>query len=65
MAHRSGFRKVSLRQPPGASEDGSHDTGEAALPFRVAMSEPLRLTIVYEDSDEGWIVASVPEVQAP
>ena len=26
------------------------------------MSEPLRLTIVYEDSNDGWIVASVPEV---
>jgi predicted RNase H-like HicB family nuclease len=26
------------------------------------MSEPLRLTIVYEAGDDGWIVASVPEV---
>lgn len=26
------------------------------------MTEPLRLTIVYEESDDGWIVASVPEV---
>jgi predicted RNase H-like HicB family nuclease len=26
------------------------------------MSEPLRLTIVYEESGDGWIVASVPEV---
>lgn len=26
------------------------------------MSEPLRLTIVYEDGGDGWIVASVPEV---
>lgn len=26
------------------------------------MSEPLRLTIVYEDGEDGWIVASVPEV---
>jgi predicted RNase H-like HicB family nuclease len=26
------------------------------------MSEPLRLTIVYETGDDGWIVASVPEV---
>jgi predicted RNase H-like HicB family nuclease len=26
------------------------------------MSETLRLTIVYEDGGDGWIVASVPEV---
>jgi predicted RNase H-like HicB family nuclease len=26
------------------------------------MSEPLHLTIVYEPGDEGWVVASVPEV---
>lgn len=26
------------------------------------MSEPLRLTVVYEDGGDGWIVASVPEV---
>jgi predicted RNase H-like HicB family nuclease len=26
------------------------------------MSEPLHLTIVYEDGEDGWIVASVPEV---
>jgi predicted RNase H-like HicB family nuclease len=26
------------------------------------MSEPLRLTIVYEDGGDGWIMASVPEV---
>jgi predicted RNase H-like HicB family nuclease len=28
------------------------------------MSETLRLTIVYEESGDGWIVASVPEVPA-
>jgi predicted RNase H-like HicB family nuclease len=27
-----------------------------------AMSESLRLTITYEEGDDGWIVASVPEV---
>lgn len=27
-----------------------------------SVSEPLRLTIVYEDAGDGWIVASVPEV---
>lgn len=26
------------------------------------MSEPLRLTVVYEDLDDGWIMARVPEV---
>ena len=33
-----------------------------ALPFPAAMSRPLRLTIVYEDAGDGWIMASVPEV---
>lgn len=26
------------------------------------MSESLRLTIVYEDGGDGWVVASIPEV---
>ena len=26
------------------------------------MTEPPRLTIVYEESGDGWIIASVPEV---
>ncbi len=26
------------------------------------MSDPLRLTIVYEPGEDGWIVVSVPEV---
>jgi predicted RNase H-like HicB family nuclease len=26
------------------------------------MTETLQLTIVYEEGDDGWIVASVPEV---
>ena len=26
------------------------------------MSETLRLTIVYEDGGEGWVMASIPEV---
>ncbi len=26
------------------------------------MSEPLRLTIVYETGEDGWIVVSIPEV---
>jgi predicted RNase H-like HicB family nuclease len=28
----------------------------------LAMSETLRLTIVYEDAGEGWILAEIPEV---
>lgn len=27
-----------------------------------SMTEPLRLTIVYEDAGDGWIMARVPEV---
>lgn len=26
------------------------------------MSESLRLTIVYEQGEEGWVIASIPEV---
>lgn len=26
------------------------------------MSEPLRVTIVYESGDDGWVVTSIPEV---
>jgi len=26
------------------------------------MSESLRLTVVYEESGDGWVVASIPEV---
>jgi predicted RNase H-like HicB family nuclease len=28
-----------------------------------AVSEPLRLTIVYEDAGEGWVLARVPQVR--
>jgi len=27
-----------------------------------AVSEPLQLTIVYEQGEDGWVVASIPEV---
>ncbi len=27
------------------------------------MSEPLRLTIVYEDAGDGWIMASIPQIR--
>jgi predicted RNase H-like HicB family nuclease len=26
------------------------------------MSEPLRMTVVYEEGEDGWIVASIPAV---
>lgn len=26
------------------------------------MSEPLKLTVIYEDAGEGWVMARVPEV---
>lgn len=35
---------------------------EAAVGTVQAMSESLHVTIVYEDGEDGWIVASVPEV---
>ena len=28
----------------------------------IVMSETLRLTIRYEEGEEGWIVASIPQV---
>ena len=28
-----------------------------------AMSETLDLTIVYEDGQDGWVIASIPEVR--
>ncbi len=28
----------------------------------LGVTETLRLTIVYEDGEDGWIVASIPEV---
>ena len=27
------------------------------------MSEPLRLTIVYEDAGDGWVLARIPQVR--
>jgi hypothetical protein len=30
--------------------------------YRFGVSDTLRLTIVYEDGGDGWIVASIPEV---
>jgi len=27
------------------------------------MSEPLQLTIVYEDAGEGWVLARIPQVR--
>jgi predicted RNase H-like HicB family nuclease len=34
----------------------------AAWDTVVSVSETLQLTIVYEDAEDGWIVASIPEV---
>ncbi len=34
----------------------------AAWDTVVGVSETLQLTIVYEDAEDGWIVASIPEV---
>lgn len=45
---------------PGVVDARIHTRPGATVPS--AMSEPLRLTIVYEDGEDGWIVASVPEV---
>jgi predicted RNase H-like HicB family nuclease len=36
--------------------------GSPTLRYRLGMSESLRLTIVYESGENGWIVASVTEV---
>jgi hypothetical protein len=47
-----------------SSLEGSFNQA-AVLPRRVSlsvMSDPLRLTIVYEPGEDGWVVASVPEV---
>jgi predicted RNase H-like HicB family nuclease len=27
------------------------------------MSEPLRLTVVYEDAGDGWVLARIPQVR--
>jgi predicted RNase H-like HicB family nuclease len=48
--HR-GFESLPLRPPLAASGR-----------YRLAVSEQLDLTIVYEPGDEGWIIASIPEV---
>lgn len=36
--------------------------GPYALRYRVGVTESLRLTIVYEPGQDGWVVASIPEV---
>lgn len=30
--------------------------------YRGVMSDSLQLTIVYEQGDDGWVIASIPEV---
>lgn len=44
----------------GTRGDEWRSTGPRAIVS--SMNETLRLTIVYEDGDDGWIVASIPEV---
>lgn len=36
--------------------------GRKSLGYTRPMSDPLHLTILYEEGDDGWILASVPEV---
>jgi len=36
--------------------------GRQLLGYTRPMSDPLHLTILYEEGDDGWIFASVPEV---
>jgi predicted RNase H-like HicB family nuclease len=43
----------------GRSMNGTETTPRVPS---ASMSESLRLTIVYEQGEDGWIVASVPEV---
>jgi hypothetical protein len=42
-----------------------YQTGPGEGSVADAMSEPLRLTIVYEDADDGngWVVAPIPQVR--
>ncbi|MDQ3858875.1 MAG: type II toxin-antitoxin system HicB family antitoxin, partial [Actinomycetota bacterium] len=35
---------------------------DGGVGYRLVMSESLQFTIVFEEGEEGWIVASVPEV---
>jgi hypothetical protein len=44
-----------------------YQTGPGEGSVADAMSEPLRLTIVYEDAGDGdgWVVARIPQVRGP
>ena len=46
----------------GAAVADAGGAGIGGGRYGVGMSESLRLTIVYEEGEDGWIVASVPEV---
>jgi len=47
----------------GAPFGGTPESARLRCRYRSrVMSGTLRLTIVYEDAGEGWIMASVPEV---
>lgn len=41
---------------------GNAFLGRQPLGYTRPMSDPLHLTILYEEDDDGWILASVPEV---
>lgn len=57
--HGAGRRLHRARDcGPPARATGSVSESDTVSP----MSESLRVTIVYEQGDDGWIVASVPEV---
>lgn len=48
---------------PAAAGGDARVASSGCRGYRVrGMSESLRLTIVYEAAEDGWIVASIPEV---
>jgi predicted RNase H-like HicB family nuclease len=60
---------VTGRRGATASRDLNNEGG-ARLPEAVGgsgtvsvVSEPLRLTIVYEDAGDGWVLARIPQVR--
>lgn len=48
--------RVRIPPPPSSS------VGLPGSVSRNAMSEQLDLTIVYESGEDGWIIASIPEI---
>lgn len=68
--NRTDRRQDASRVPHPPSESGACIAGSFARSlasdvrpdYIVGMAESLQLTIVYEDTGDGWIVASIPEV---